>query len=480
MRIQKIAAIFLAFVLCVGTLASCAQSGTDANGGATPSSTQATTQTEAPTPDKPSAPVDYDAVLSVTFTETIPILADALEYTVGDDGVTVTKYVGSETKIRIPEQIDGVAVVAIAANAFSERTDLKVLILPDGVRSLGEGILQGCEELYALHTPLLGADAAAKQYLGYLFGANTHEDNARDVPVSLEFLSVGNALSSLPAFALYECNDLVVLRLSESIKTLGTYALYACERLESVNVEHLTALEAHAMDSCSVLTHLTFSDQVTSFGLGVLEGCTSLRSLTLPFVGGTRTENTYLAYLFGATVPDFSAGYYPTSLIEIKLLDGCTTLGNYAFFECGRLVYLELPKALTSIGVRAFDGCERLRTLTLPNSLQSIGDNAFFGCTRLQTVTFGEGDGAQLASIGINAFYGCAALTEVALPKGLQMLPASCFADCTALRKIDLGGVRSVGKQAFRNCTALVEVIASDEVTFEEGNDAASKKLSNK
>ena len=201
-----------------------------------------------------------------------------------------------------------------------------------------------------------------------------------------------------------------------------------------------------------------------------------LESLTLPFVGGSATENRYLAYIFGAAVPDFSAGYYPQKLIEVNLLPTCQGLGNYAFYECTRLVYLTVGEGLSSIGVRAFDGCERLRSLALPSSLKSIGDNAFFGCLRLESVTFGTPETSALSMIGINAFYDCISLRSIVLPNALTYLPASCFADCAALASVDLGGVKTVGKNAFRNCGALTEVIKHGDVTFEDGNEAAIKE----
>ena len=226
------------------------------------------------------------------------------------------------------------------------------------------------------------------------------------------------------------------------------------------------------------MTVLEFGEGLSSIGFGALEGCVGLRTLTLPFVGGSVNENTYLGYIFGAAVYDFAKGYYPTYLTAVTLLSTCKTLGNYAFYECETLTEMELPETLTSIGIRAFDGCIRLTDITLPDGVTSIGDNAFFGCISLESVAFGAS--SKLTKIGINAFYDCTALTEITLPQSLKSLPASCFAGCLLLKEIDLGGVTAVGKQAFRNCKSLASISARSDITFDDGNDCAERLLAEK
>ncbi len=464
MKIKRILASFLAMLLMGACLASCAE-GTD--GVTPPSTTQESTEAETVAP-KPAAPVDLESTVNTSLGAAIDAHESELSWTVGENGAILTKYNGSAKKVKIPQTLGGVSVTAIGEGAFAENKTLEALVLPDSVTAIGKGILAGCDALVALHTPLLGASAEGTQFLGYLFGADKHENNSRDVPPSLQILSIGKGLTALPAFSLFECNGLVAIRLDESIKSLGTYALYRCEKLQSVNLSHLETVADHALDQCTSLTHITFGTNLTSVGLGALEGCASVKSLTLPFVGGSQTDATYLAYVFGATVPDFAKGYYPRGLVEINLLTTCQSLGNYAFYELETLVYLTVPEGVTTIGTRAFDGCIRLRSMALPNSLESIGDNAFFGCFRLESVTFGEQNTSRLTQIGINAFYGCSALEGIVLPHALKELPASCFADCKALKSIDLGGVTKVGKNAFHNCEALETIKENLPVQYED------------
>ncbi len=392
-----------------------------------------------------------------------------------NDGLTVVGYLGSSDTVRVPTEVGGVPVKAIADEAFSGDTKLKTLYLPDSIVSIGASILSGCTALTALRTPILGADAGSAQYLGYLFGADSYLNNARDIPAKLVYLEIGGDAKRLADYALFECNDLLCLTLPEAMTEIGVYSLYACTRLIALNTEHLTALAPNALDGCASLTRLDFGKGMTSFGLGCLEGCESLRRLTLPFVGQSKTENTYLGYLFGAELPEYAKGFYPKKLVEITLSEGVKTLDRYAFFQCESLTKITLPATLTEIGVRAFEGCVRLQEVDLPAAVSKIGASAFYRCLSLSHVGFAEK--SNLRTLGINCFYACYALREIALPATLTELPASCFADCAALHEIDLGGVERVGKHAFHRCKALKIVHAKENLRVEDGNPELERVL---
>ena len=401
---------------------------------------------------------------------------DAAEFTMeeADGKLWVKSYNGTATAVRVPARVGEMAVVGVADGAFAKNETLEFLYLPDSITELGVGILAECRSLKSLRTPLLGKNAADESpYLGYLFFAPseiyataTYLDNPIHLPASLKYLELGG-MAAIPDYALYDCNKLECLRLSETVRTVGDFALYNCKSLLAINIEDLVEIGTYAFADCAALTRLTLGDALTEVGFGALEGCGAIRRMSLPFVGGSRTENGYLAYIFGASDPEFSKGYVPPYLAEIELTSA-TSLSDCAFYECHTLTAIKLPETLTEIGIRAFANCTRLQSLALPATLQTIKENAFFGCHSLKSVTFAES--AVLSSVGINAFYNCVSLTEIALPQSLASLPASVFAGCKSLTTVDLGGVTSVGKNAFRNCDSLTSATAKDKIKIEKGN----------
>ena len=363
----------------------------------------------------------YRELLDGAFAASEPASPDELTYTVSDEGdfVTLTGYVGNRTTVVLPDKIDGLPVTAISAdfsaldedadkNDANPLHDVVALSIPDSVTEIGAGALAECKSLVTLRTPTVTCEDAP--YFGALFGATTYEINAAHVPSKLEILIVGGAVESIPDYALYDCRM-----------------------------------------SC-----ISLPETVTEIGYAAIEGCASVERLTLPFVGGSKTENTYLGYLLGAKTYTLTGGYVPASLAEVVLTDGCTAIPDNALFECTSLRTVTVPAGVTSVGRRAFYGCEKLGAIILPDTVKTVGDDAFHGCVRLASASLGDG----LESIGIQAFMGCLSLESVTLPKGVVAIPNACFANCISLETVTADGVTSadaVGSEAYRNCDRLVD-----------------------
>ena len=425
------------------------------------------TQPTPSTPDPEIDHTDYKALTNAKFAEISDAPASDFSCETGADGVTVTAYLGSAERVRIPSEIGGVAVVRIADGAFADKTALKTLYIPDGVTSVGVGVLRGCTSLEALHIPTVFANANGTRFIGYLFGGEEYADHLMCMPASLKFVRLGGGDPTVTASAFAECEELVCVLLSERTTTLSSFAFYGCKSLKYVNVEHLTKMDAYAFASCQSLVRAELGASMTNIGLGAFQGCASLSSVTVPFVGGSSGENTFFGYIFGAENAQYTAGFLPAYLRRVTVLDTCTSLGDYAFYECSSIQTVTLSQGITTIGVRAFERCTSLTSVNLPASLRHIRENAFVGCKALTSVTFGD----QVDTLGVNAFYGCTSLREIRLPQSLTHLPASAFADCRSLETVDLGGVTRVGKNAFHNCTAIRTVSAPANVEFEDGND---------
>ena len=139
-------------------------------------------------------------------------------------------------------------------------------------------------------------------------------------------------------------------------------------------------------------------------------------------------------------MPDYSSTSQPwykyrESIIQVKIGDGITGIGNYAFSGCTSLKEVSLPDGLTKIGDNAFNKCKSLTSITVPKSVTSIGYYAFADCTSLKSAVI-EANSKKLfeTTIGDCAFSGCTSLTDVTIP----------------------GNVTSIGDYAFSNCNSLV------------------------
>lgn len=84
----------------------------------------------------------------------------------------------------------------------------------------------------------------------------------------------------------------------------------------------------------------------------------------------------------------------------IKVEEGVTSLGNWAFRICPSLESITLPTTLQRIGSYAFDNDRSLTSITIPAAVTEIGDHAFIGCEPLRDIHF-DGTSAQWQEISI-------------------------------------------------------------------------------
>ena len=67
-------------------------------------------------------------------------------------------------------------------------------------------------------------------------------------------------------------------------------------------------------------------------------------------------------------------------VITADMLEGYTSIGYAAFFNCKSLVSMTIPNSVTSIERYAFFNCTSLTYVTIPDSIKYIGNDAFERC----------------------------------------------------------------------------------------------------
>ncbi len=124
----------------------------------------------------------------------------------------------------------------------------------------------------------------------------------------------------------------------------------------------------------------------------VLKNLDVLKSIEIPESNNTKDE------MF---THDGTSFY--DNLVNVKIPEGFTTIGMYAFYRCTGLTSIDLPEGLTSIGNYAFYDCTSLTSINLPEGLTDIGTYVFTGCTSLKTINFkGTEDQWNAITKGLN------------------------------------------------------------------------------
>lgn len=161
------------------------------------------------------------------------------------------------------------------------------------------------------------------------------------------------------------------------------------------------------------------------------------------------------------------------------------TITDELFFN-SEVTYVKLPASLQNIGNSAFDSCF-IENITVPSTVKSIGEKAFFN-SKLTSVTFenctvkmGEyafAECSNLESVDMSkanisldtesnalpgfTFQNCAKLSSVILPKNIKTIGNNAFQNCTSLVEINIDSVETVGANAFNGCSSLATVSAAN------------------
>ena len=100
---------------------------------------------------------------------------------------------------------------------------------------------------------------------------------------------------------------------------------------------------------------------------------------------------------------------YKSTTVSVEVGELCTSIGSYAFNNCGSLTSVTIGNSVTSISEGAFQGCASLTSITIPNGVTSIGSNAFNYCKSLTSIPIPN----SVTSIGGYAFENCSGLTSI-------------------------------------------------------------------
>ena len=236
---------------------------------------------------------------------------------------------------------------------------------------------------------------------------------------------------------------------------------------ETIDGKKVTRIGFQAFNSCSSMVQITIPDGVTSIEHGAFAGCTSLEEVTIPK---------------GASFADPDSGGDPdvggqgafqdcTSLQEVTIPDSVTDLGWQTFKGCISLQKVTIPDSVTDLGFQTFKGCTSLVQFEIQDSVTCLGTGVFSDCESLQQITIPD----SVTSIGGDAFSGCSSLKEITIPSGVTSIGSGAFSDCTSLRKItipdsvtDIGGFYR-DDLGYSHEGAFANCSALQEITIPDG-----------
>ncbi|MBE6534545.1 MAG: leucine-rich repeat domain-containing protein, partial [Ruminococcaceae bacterium] len=275
---------------------------------------------------------------------------------------------------------------SIGEYAFFGCSSLTSITIPSSITSIGRYAFYNCIDLTEIYFNATAMNSLAvdnyvfsmagqnKDGIRVVIGKNVIKipvllfcpDNPRnykssEVPkiTSVEF-EKGSVCESIEAYAFAKCKGLEIIRIPDTIKSIGSAAFYECEGIKEVHISDIASW-------CNI-----------SFG-------------------DIDANPLFSYYGYAKNL------YLNENLItNLVIPNGVTSIPTSAFYCQSSLTSVTIPNSVTSIGDYAFSYCDNLTNVTIPDNVTSIGDSAFSYCDNLTNVYY-EGTPEKWAEISIGS-----------------------------------------------------------------------------
>ena len=243
------------------------------------------------------------------------------------------------TSVTIPN-----SVTSIGNLAFFNCSGLSTINIPNSVTSIGFDAFQECNGLTSVQITDLKAwceilfdDGSSPLYYAHHLYLNGEE---------IKDLVIPSSVTSIGSWAFYGCSGLTSVTISNSVTSIGSYAFSWCSGIISVTIGNsVTSIGSYAFFNCSTLTTVTFSSSVTSIGDHAFYQCSALTTITIPNsvtnIGGQAFRECI--GLTSITLPNklttiCDGTFWGCSgLTSVTIGSGVTSIGPQAFANCDDL-----------------------------------------------------------------------------------------------------------------------------------------------
>ncbi len=257
------------------------------------------------------------------------------EYSVDNGQATLTAYLGSDSEVTTPSEIDGCPVTALSRTFYQNNTITKVVV-SEGVETIGNFIctFESCSNLVEVQLP-----DSLKTLSGGVFKRSY---NLKKVNLPKNLVHIGG-----DCFAGTAVEEFII---PASVESIGLSAFIENTSLKTV----------------------VFEGTPKEFSYDTFRGCTALTKVVLP-----KELKTIPQDMFNGCV----------SLTDVELPEGLTKIDHGGFHNCASLKEIHLPQTVQTIKSNAFNGCSSLETVTLSTALNEIDWYVFMNCKSLTKIT---------------------------------------------------------------------------------------------
>ena len=361
------------------------------------------------------------------------------------------------TDLQIPD-----SVTRIGKNAFWACSNLTSVTIPNNVKSIGESAFANCSSLTSVHISDLAAwcniefEGLTANPMGYASRLYLVGEEVKD-------LVIPNSVTSIGGYAFSGCSGLISVTIPNSVTSIGGSAFYGCSGLTSVTIGNsVTGIGSSAFYGCGSLkkvynySDLNIAKGSTEHGyVGYYaEIAVNNAEVVDDYVFGSNgSEYALYAYLGTDTELVLPEAYNNHNY----------SIGENAFKDYSDITSITVPNSVTSIGNNAFSGCTSLNeicikdgdsTLSLGYGKYDYGSGGLFKDCPLESVYIGRNIACNSRFYAFNTI---PTLKKLAIGESVTNITDNAFFNCTNLNSVSIGNnVKTIGAGAFDGCNNLI------------------------
>ena len=341
------------------------------------------------------------------------------EYKINDTGentISIVKYYGNETDLKVPDEIDGKTVTEINQKAI-DQTSLHTISLPKTLTYIGDSDFSHAKNLTSIEVrdSEYGKTHFWTDENGVLYEYFDHytEVDQTTYDKYLELLcypsakseksyTVDDKVTAIAGSAFSNCFYLEEINLGNGVRKLGVAAFKNCMSIQSITIpKNVQKIGYNVAYFCDKLAAYHVDEQNENYC--DIDGVLYTKDKSKLVIYPKAKKLTDQIYTVDPACKEIEgmAFDYAAGLKEIKLPDGLTTIGRYAFLCCEQLEKLQIPETVTTIK-GALDHITNLRYLYLCGDVpEDFAENE-----RLEETGYSNGLGDQrILTVMINEAY---------------------------------------------------------------------------
>ena len=346
--------------------------------------------------------------------------------------LTKILYVNGEkldlTNLVIPE-----GVKKIGEHAFYQCDVIETLTMPSTVTTVGVDAFSLCTNLKAVHISDLASWCKIHFEKDHKYNITNPLKYAKSLYLNGELITdlvIPEGVREIGDSAFEDYAALKSVTIPAGVYRIGEMAFMDCESLTKVDASSAntcTTIKSNAFCNCKSLAQFFMPSNLNSVKESAFENCSAL-------------TDVYISDVVSWIEIDFADKYAnPLYYAKSLYIDGQDVLsGGYN---------MVIPEGVEDIGSYVFYRWN-IKNLTIPSSLKRIDDNAFWGVSKINAVYVSDieswcnirylNEFSSPLSASSNLYVNGSLLTDLVIPEGITTIGLYKFNNCKSLKSVTI------------------------------------------